>query len=71
MLIQESADFDAHVASLRSAAEQFKNKLLFVVINTDVEDGMRIMELFSIKQEELPTLRIISLEVSLFQPCFP
>lgn len=70
MLIQESADFDAHVASFRSAAEQFKNKLLFVVINTDVEDGTRIMELFGIKQEELPALRIISLEVSLFQPRF-
>jgi len=57
-----SADFEKQTAVLRLVAKEFKGKVLFVYIDTDVEDNERILEFFSLKKENTPTHRLINLK---------
>ena len=44
-----------------TAAKEFRGKVLFVLVDTDVEDNSRISEFFGIDAKEIPTVRLINL----------
>jgi len=63
LFISKSAsDADQIIESFRTVAKDYKNKVLFVTINSDVEDHERIMEFFGLKKDQVPELRLIKLE---------
>lgn len=59
---KEAGHIKKYVEPARDLAKQFKNKILFISINVDVEAHQRILELFDVKKEEIPSMRLISLE---------
>ncbi|KAK3557623.1 hypothetical protein QTP70_031152 [Hemibagrus guttatus] len=57
-----SKDFQEKLDHFKKAAEGFKGKILFIFIDSEVEDNQRILEFFGLKKEECPALRLITLE---------
>ncbi|KAM9482044.1 protein disulfide-isomerase [Clarias gariepinus] len=57
-----SKDFQEKLDHFKKAAEGFKGKILFIFIDSEVEDNQRILEFFGLKKDECPALRLITLE---------
>lgn len=61
---------DDTIEKFRSAASEFKGKVLFIFLDTANEENVRIMDFFGLKEEDTPTVRLIKLtdEMSKFKP---
>ncbi|XP_072240292.1 protein disulfide-isomerase [Leuresthes tenuis] len=54
--------FQDKMDQFKKAASGFKGQILFIFIDSDVEDNQRILEFFGLKKEECPAIRLITLE---------
>jgi len=59
---KSAADYETIIAQYTEAAKSFKGKLLFVLVDCDVDDNKRVMEFFGITDESCPTMRVINME---------
>jgi len=59
---KSGADFDTILAAYTESAKEFKGKLLFVLVDCDVEDNKRVMEFFGITDDDCPSMRVINME---------
>ncbi|XP_030638258.1 protein disulfide-isomerase isoform X1 [Chanos chanos] len=57
-----SKDFQDKMDQFKKAAEGFKGQILFIFIDSDIDDNQRILEFFGLKKEECPAIRLITLE---------
>ncbi|XP_026119168.1 protein disulfide-isomerase-like isoform X2 [Carassius auratus] len=63
MFVPKTAkDFQDKMDQFKKAAEGFKGKILFIFIDSDVDDNQRILEFFGLKKEACPAIRLITLE---------
>uniref|UniRef100_A0A8C9YMS9 protein disulfide-isomerase n=1 Tax=Sander lucioperca TaxID=283035 RepID=A0A8C9YMS9_SANLU len=61
-LPKTAKDFQDKMDQFKKAAEGFKGRILFIFIDSDVDDNQRILEFFGLKKEECPAIRLITLE---------
>jgi protein disulfide-isomerase A1 len=68
----KSDQFDGLMKEFRATAEKFRGKLLWIYVDTNVEENLRILEFFGLKKEEVPAIRLINIEEELtkFKPDF-
>ncbi|XP_077460331.1 protein disulfide-isomerase [Stigmatopora argus] len=61
-LPKAASDFQEKMDQFKKAAESFKGQILFIFIDSEVDDNQRILEFFGLKKEECPAIRLITLE---------
>ncbi|XP_060922697.1 protein disulfide-isomerase [Limanda limanda] len=61
-LPKAASDFQDKMDQFKKAAEGFRGRILFIFIDSDVDDNQRILEFFGLKKEECPAIRLITLE---------
>ena len=71
LFASKSADnFETILGEFKAAAKESRGKVIFVHINSEVEENDRIMEFFGLKKEDTPTIRLITLgqDMNKFKP---
>lgn len=58
---KKADDFKEKLDTFKEVAPDFKGKVLFIYINLDEEDNLRILEFFGLKVADCPTYRYIHL----------
>lgn len=61
-LSKSEEHFEKVSEAARAVAKPFREQVLFVTIDADEEDHLRILEFFGMKKEEVPAARLIKLE---------
>ena len=69
-LSKKADDFESRMEEYKKSAPEFKGKVLFIFIDIDQEDNLRILEFFGLKPEECPAVRYIKLgdDMTKFKP---
>jgi len=69
-LSKEAGHYEKFLDTQKTVAKDYKDKVLFVSINTDDEDHGRILEFFGMKKDEIPAARLIKLadEMAKYKP---
>lgn len=69
-LSKEAGHYEKYLEVQKKVAAEYRDKVLFVSINTDDEDHGRILEFFGMKKEEVPAARVIRLadEMAKYKP---
>uniref|UniRef100_A0A4X2LM99 protein disulfide-isomerase n=1 Tax=Vombatus ursinus TaxID=29139 RepID=A0A4X2LM99_VOMUR len=60
-LPKSSPDFEDKINNFKKAAESFREKILFIIIDIDRSDNKNTLNYFDLKEEECPTMRLISM----------
>jgi protein disulfide-isomerase A1 len=71
LFASKNADnFDTLLSEFRTAARETRGKVIFVHIDSDVDENERIMEFFGLKKADTPTIRLITLgqDMNKFKP---
>jgi len=58
---KEQGHMDKYVQPAKDVAKQFRGKVVFVAIDSDLEEYENILSFFNIKKEDSPTIRLIQL----------
>ena len=58
---KKHANFEQSLAEFRTAAKQFRGRVIFVLIDSNQEENERVMEFFGLKKSDTPATRLISL----------
>jgi len=62
LFVSKNGDnFENTLNEFKSAAKDFRGRVIFVLIDSDVDENERVMEFFGLKKEDAPTVRLISL----------
>eukprot|EP00096_Caligus_rogercresseyi_P004219 TRINITY_DN183_c0_g4_i1.p1 TRINITY_DN183_c0_g4~~TRINITY_DN183_c0_g4_i1.p1 ORF type:complete len:523 (-),score=193.74 TRINITY_DN183_c0_g4_i1:173-1741(-) len=65
-----SPEFEDVSLDIRSLAEEYRHRIMFVIVDIDEDDNRRVIDYLGIKKDKMPSLRIIQMkdEIWKFKP---